>query len=129
MFLIAGIIGLPLLYSYAWPGLWVYGQTSYDIYRVNRFTGTKEWPTDQGWKSDSQLVEKRRWAEHERVQKREAKLREDALAGKIEFATLQENRLDVKYQGRGVEIYLDREGDDTKRYAEFLRSSGIHVNG
>lgn len=76
--IVAGAVVLVVAYCFVWPGLWVYGTTDRGMYRVNRFTGTRQDATDDGWLTTEQQLEKSRQARSEAISKEIAQL--DALA-------------------------------------------------
>ena len=108
---------------YGWPGLWVYGTTSTEMYRVNRFTGTKEWASDPGWMT----IEQQSAMSRERRQKEVAQFaREIEVKSKtVAFATKDSERLRVDVEGGGTELfYADAE---IARIESALHAAGVQV--
>lgn len=90
-----GVAVLVVAYCFVWPGLWVYGTTDRGMYRVNRFTGTRQDATDDGWLTSDQQLEKSRLARSEAIGKEIARLESLAKEQKLVSAHYDGSRLKI----------------------------------
>jgi len=121
-----------LFLFYVWPTPWVYGSQNNTMVRVNRFTGTVQFPDQEfGWNSQEDLIAAHRKKGEEEFAKELDQIGNVARKGWVQEAAWQGTGLMVKFDrkaGMGTEPrFYFRETSD--RVFEVLRKSKIHVSG
>lgn len=107
-----GVVVLVVAYCFVWPGLWVYGTTERGMYRVNRFTGTRQDATDDGWLTNDQQVEKSHQARAAEFSKEIAQLEKLAEGQKVVSAHYDGSRLKIQLREDMPRIYYGRANDE-----------------
>ncbi len=121
LFVAIGIVAL-LFLGYVWPSVWVYGTNEANMYRVNRFTGTKQWATDFGWltlEEHGKVLGARRI---EQLGTMGQAILKAAKEGKLEYANQNADRLIVRYNNGNVETFY---GTDMEPIANALDQAGF----
>ncbi len=110
--ILVGVAVLVVAYCFVWPGLWVYGTTERGMYRVNRFTGTRQDATDDGWLTSDQQVEKSRQARVAQLSTEISKLEKLATEQKIVSAHYDGSRLKIQLSEDMPRIFYGPPDDD-----------------
>lgn len=118
------VIGGFLFLTFVWPGLWVYGTSGSEMYRVNRFTGTKQWATDFGWLTADAHVSALEERRLERLGETAKRVYQDAKNGKVASANQNAERLIVRYAS-GEEAYFY--GSDMDPISEALQKANLRA--
>lgn len=122
------MIALPFL-IYGWPGLWLYGTTQHaEMYRINRFTGTKEWADEErGWMSSHELAEAREAARADEIEK-DAQLLIKAIADRnVRSAHVDQSRLKIQFDDGDAKLWFGQR--EISRLTSILKEKGIEVQG
>jgi len=129
--LVVGALGFAWL---GWPTPYLYGDTNGEIYRVNRFTGIKQFTTADGWASEREMmakVEAEVNPEIARFPQRVAELTDAARQRRIFQVDVMGRQVTAHYQDGSQRKYYARTMEDPllSKLLNDLRRTGIVVNG
>jgi hypothetical protein len=127
--IVAGLLVATVAYWLVWPTPWVYGTVGNEMLRVNRFTGTKQFSTDDGWLTTDEIGEKSKRRYARQFAAKIADLEAKAKSHRIASASLRaDETLRVNYIDGQFDLFYGGEAGEESAVVKTLKVNGIRVD-